>query len=75
MLAISLIPTANFVSVFRPEEINYHKYSAVLAVIEPLKVEWDSEIKKKINPILMLFYKIKGFKFDFDNISSFSLVK
>ena len=48
------------ISVFRKDEIELHKYSAVLAAIEPLRLELQDEIEKSLNPLSNIFHKIAG---------------
>ena len=48
------------ISIFRPEESELHKYSAVLAATEPFRLRCDSEIKRAINPVKRLYYKLRG---------------
>ena len=48
------------VSVFRRDEVDLHKYSAVLAAIEPFRMQLSEEVKKSINPINYAFHRMKG---------------
>lgn len=48
-------------SVFRYDEINYHKYSAILAATEPFKIQCIAQIKKSLGPFQLLSYWIRGF--------------
>lgn len=48
------------VSVFQPHESDYHKYSAIMAATEPLRIQCDEDIRKKVNPIVLLFNTLKG---------------
>ena len=48
------------VAVFRRDEVDLHKYSAVLAAIEPFRLQLSEEIKKSLNPLSYIFHKIKG---------------
>ena len=48
------------VAVFRRDEVDLHKYSAVLAAIEPFRLQLSDEIKKSINPLSYAFHKMKG---------------
>ena len=48
------------ISIFRPDEPELHKYSAVLAATEPFRLRCDLEIKRAMNPIKHLFYKLRG---------------
>ena len=48
------------VAVFRRDEVDYHKYSAVLAAIEPFRLQLSEEIKKSLNPISYAYHKIIG---------------
>jgi hypothetical protein len=50
----------NTVSVFRREEADLRKYSAILAAIEPIRAQLHEEIKESVNPICYFFSKIKG---------------
>lgn len=59
-LKLQITAKINAVTVFRREEIELHKYSAVLAAIEPYRLELEEEIKNSINPIAYAFHKLKG---------------
>ena len=48
------------IAVFRRDEVDLHKYSAVLAAIEPFRLQLSDEIKKSINPLSYAFHKMKG---------------
>ena len=48
------------VCVFRREEVDLHKYSAILAAIKPVRGQLDKEIKKALSPIDYYFHKMKG---------------
>ena len=48
------------VSVFQPHESEYHRYSAIMAATEPLRIQCDEDIKKKVNPIVLFFSTLKG---------------
>ena len=48
------------VPIFRRDETELHKYSAVLAAIEPYRLQLIDEIKSSLNPISYLFHKLKG---------------
>lgn len=48
------------ISIFRPDESELHKYAAVLAATEPFRLRCESEIKRAVNPMKMLFYKFRG---------------
>ena len=48
------------VCVFRREEIDLHKYSAILAAIKPVRGQLDREIKKALSPIDYYFHQMKG---------------
>ena len=48
------------IAVFRPEESEYHKYSAVLAATEPFRILCDEEIRKSMGPLNVFFHKIRG---------------
>lgn len=50
----------NAVCVFRREEIDLHKYSAILAAMKPVRKQLDLDIKKALNPIDYIIHKIKG---------------
>jgi hypothetical protein len=54
------------VAIFRRDEVDLHKYSAVLAAIEPFRLQLGDEIKKSLNPIAYAFHKIKGDYRDLD---------
>ena len=51
------------VSVFKPEESDLHKYSAVLAATEPIRLRCEVEIRKSMNPFSYMIYKLRGAKF------------
>lgn len=48
------------VSVFRRDEVDLHKYAAVLAAIEPFRNQLKEEIRRSLNPFGYVFQKIKG---------------
>ena len=48
------------VCVFRREEIDLHKYSAILAAIKPIRGQLGNEIKKTLSPLDYYYHKIKG---------------
>lgn len=50
----------NTVAVFRRDEVDYHKYSAILGAIEPCRMQLQDDIKKSLNPMNYIFHKIKG---------------
>jgi hypothetical protein len=63
IFAVIQCPTTaniNTVSVFRREEGDLRKYSAILAAIEPIRAQLHDEIKECVNPISYFFSKIKG---------------
>ena len=51
------------VSVFKPEESDLHKYSAVLAATEPIRLRCEVEIRNSMNPFSYMIYKLRGAKF------------
>lgn len=51
------------VSVFKSDEIIYHKYSAVLAATEPFRIQLEKDIENAFNPIYNIFRKIQGLYF------------
>ena len=53
-------PHITAISIFRPDEPELHKYSAVLAAVEPFRLRCDMEIRRAVNPLKQLFYKIRG---------------
>ena len=62
-------------AVFRREELELHKYSAVLAEVEPFRLILNEEIRNALNPISYLFHRIRGIDFvhiraDIDYLSS-----
>lgn len=48
------------VSVFRNDEIVYHKYSAILAAAEPFRLQLESEIKSVLNPFAYFLRRLQG---------------
>ena len=63
ILLMCLIPSdarISAIAVFRRDEVDLHKYSAVLAAIEPFRLQLSEEIKKSLNPMSYIFHKIKG---------------
>ena len=48
---------------FKPEESDLHKYSAVLAATEPIRLRCELEIKKSLNPFSYMIYKLRGLNF------------
>jgi hypothetical protein len=56
-------PRVTAVSVFKPEESDLHKYSAVLAATEPIRLRCEVEIKRGLNPFTYLLYKLRGVNF------------
>ena len=60
---VPMIPKITAVSVFKPEEGDLHKYSAVLAATEPIRLRCEVEIRKSMNPLAYVFYKLRGAKF------------
>ena len=63
ILLMCLIPSdarISVIAVFRRDEVDLHKYSAVLAAIEPFRLQLSEEIKKSLNPMSYIFHKIKG---------------
>lgn len=47
-------------SIFRPDEVVYHKYSAILAATEPFKAQFVTQIKSVLGPFHMLSAWIRG---------------
>ena len=67
------------VCVFRREEVDLHKYSAILAAIKPVRKQLNDEIKKALSPIDYYLHKVKGMKkrtsfVFFETMSDFSLI-
>ena len=60
MTHVQITAKISAVSIFRKDEIDLHKYSAVLAAIEPYRLQLIDEIKCSLNPISYLFHRIKG---------------
>ena len=56
-------PRVTAVSVFKPEESDLHKYSAVLAATEPIRLRCELEIRKSLNPFSYIIYKLRGVNF------------
>ena len=59
-LTPSLVPSPLDLAIFRPEESDLHKYSAVLAATEPFRLRCDLEIRRAVNPLKILYYKLRG---------------
>ena len=47
-------------AVFRRDELELHKYSAVLAEVEPFRLILYEEIRNVLNPISYFYHRIKG---------------
>lgn len=47
-------------SVFRSDEADMHKYSAILAATEPFRIQCEEQIKRSANPIKFLAKRILG---------------
>ena len=63
ILLLCFLPTnakISAIAVFRRDEVDLHKYSAVLAAIEPFRLQLSEEIKKSLSPMSYIFHKIKG---------------
>ena len=60
--------------VFGKDEIEFHKYSAILAASEPLRILRDKELKALLNPIGFYINKLKGPLLAFVNSSNISLL-
>ena len=45
-------------SVFRNDEIIYHKYAAVLAAAEPFRLQFEKDIETYLNPVQYLCRKL-----------------
>ena len=56
-------PRVTAISVFKPEESDLHKYSAVLAATEPIRLRCEYEIRKSLNPFSYVIYKLRGVNF------------
>jgi hypothetical protein len=48
------------VSVFRTDEVLYHKYSAVLAAAEPFRLQLENDIQNAMSPIAYCIRRLKG---------------
>lgn len=48
------------VSVFRDDEIDLHKYSAVLAAVEPFRLQMERDLKRSMNPVSYCYHKLQG---------------
>lgn len=48
------------VSVFRTDEILYHKYSAVLAAAEPFRMQLENDIQNAMSPLAYFMRRLKG---------------
>ena len=62
-IGVSIPARITAVSVFKPEESDLHKYSAVLAATEPIRLRCELEIRNSMNPFLYMIYKLRGAKF------------
>lgn len=47
-------------SIFRPDEVVYHKYSAILAATEPFKTQFVTQVKSVLGPFHLLSAWIRG---------------
>jgi hypothetical protein len=47
-------------SVFRSDEVEMHKYSAILAATEPFRIQCEEQIKKSVNPIGLAVRRMLG---------------
>ncbi len=47
-------------SVFRADEADLHKYSAVLAASEPIRQHSQEQIKNSLNPLQYFFHRLRG---------------
>lgn len=65
-VTVTAISTSNVglkikaLSVFRPDETDMHKYSAILAATEPFRLQCTKQIKESINPLKYLLITISG---------------
>ena len=50
----------NAVAIFRRDEVDMHKFSAVLAGIEPCRIQLKEDIKRSLNPLKLLYHQLKG---------------
>ena len=50
----------NVVTIFRPDEIKFHKYAAVLAATQPLKMQCEKSIRENVNPFVLFFQNLRG---------------
>jgi hypothetical protein len=48
------------ISIFRGDESIYHKYSAVLAAIDPFRSQLREDIKRTLGPLSKFFHGIRG---------------
>lgn len=48
------------VSIFRPDEVDMHKYSAILAATEPFRYQCEAQIKTSVSPVKRVFMKLNG---------------
>lgn len=46
--------------IFRADEVEYHKYAAILAATEPIRLQCDLEIRRSLNPLAYWYHKFKG---------------
>ena len=56
----SVVAVISAVPVFRRDEIDLHKYCAILAAIEPVRVQLNRKIMKSLNPFRYFIHKLKG---------------
>lgn len=47
-------------SVFRADEVQMHKYCAVLAATEATRQQSQSQIKNSLNPLQNFWYQLRG---------------
>lgn len=60
MMQKSIVAVITAVPIFRRDEIDLHKYCAVLAAIEPVRVQLNREIMRSLNPFRYFLHKMTG---------------
>lgn len=75
VLALLLLPITTIVdartptstAVLQRDQIHLHKYSAILAAIEPFRLQLKEELKRSMNPLRFLLHELKGINLDDPN--------
>ena len=54
-------------AVLQRDQVDLHKYSAILAAIEPFRLQLKEELKRSLNPLGFLLHELKGTNLDDPN--------